>query len=245
MEEAQAGSVMAAYNEIDGIPCHVNAWLLGRVLRQEWGFRGYVTSDGDALQLLVNFHHVAANKADAARMAIAAGVDFDLSDGSVYHTLVDQVKQGRVPLSQVDGVAGRVLAAKFRLGLFEDPYVDPTYTQRVTNSAAHQQLALRAAQKVITLLKNEGNLLPLNLKKTRTVAVIGPNAADVHLGGYSRDPGRGISIPQGLHSRLPQIQDLHLSGPDTHRGHLPQRSPPALPSLPSPYRSPSTRPTLT
>ena len=93
------GSVMASYNEIDGIPSHINPWLLGRVLRQEWGFRGYVTSDGDGLQMLVETHHVAANNAEAARLALAAGVDYDLSDGSVYRTLLWQVKQGAVPES--------------------------------------------------------------------------------------------------------------------------------------------------
>src|SRR5207237_7012037 len=115
---------MASYNEIDGIPSHVNHWLLGKVLREEWGFPGYVTSDGHGLQMLYQTHHVAANAAEAARKALAAGVDFDLSDGSVYRTLVQQVKESKVPIAEVDRAAGRVLAAKFRLGLFENPYVD-------------------------------------------------------------------------------------------------------------------------
>lgn len=203
VEEANVGSVMAAYNEIDGIPCHINRWLLQRVLREEMGFRGYVTSDGGALEMLVNFHHVAANNRDAARMALAAGIDYDLSDGAVYHTLTAQVQEGRIPITQVDAAAGRVLAAKFRLGLFESPYVDPDYAERITNCAAHQKLALEAARKTIVLLKNEGGLLPLNVKGIRTVVVIGPNAADVHLGGYSRGPGsgRGVSILAGIRDR--------------------------------------------
>jgi len=122
VQEAHVGSIMASYNEIDGIPSHINHWLLGRVLRQEWGFGGYITSDGDGLQMLVETHHVAANMSEAARLALATGVDFDLSDGSVYRTLIDQVKDGAVPESLVDRAAGRLLAAKFRLGLFEDPY---------------------------------------------------------------------------------------------------------------------------
>jgi len=89
------------------------------------GFRGFIVSDGDGLQMLIQTHHVAANKPDAARLAIAAGVDYDLSDGSVYRTLIDQVKRGIVPQSEVDRAAGRMLAAKFRLGLFDNPYVDP------------------------------------------------------------------------------------------------------------------------
>jgi len=213
VKEAQVGSVMASYNEIDGIPDHTNHWLLGAVLRQEWGFQGYITSDGGALQMLYETHHVAANAADAAREAIAAGVDFDLSDGSVYRTLVDSVKQGKVPEAEVDTAVARVLAAKFRLGLFENPYVDPEYAARTTNSSEHQKLALRAAQESIVLLKNDGDLLPLDLKKLKKIAVIGPNAADVHLGGYSREAGHGVSILDGIRQRVgPNANVLYSEG---------------------------------
>jgi len=202
VQEAQVGSVMASYNEIDGIPSHVNSWLLDKVLRQEWGFRGYVTSDGGGLQMLVTTHHIAADNADAARQALAAGVDFDLSDGSVYRTVLEQVKEGKVPEWEVDRAVSRVLAAKFRLRLFENPYVDPDYAQRITNSPEHRQLALKAAQEAIVLLKNQDNLLPLNLAKLKTIAVIGPNAADVHLGGYSREPAHSVSILEGIRERV-------------------------------------------
>ena len=202
VEEAQVGSVMASYNEIDGIPSHVNSWLLDKVLRQEWGFRGYVTSDGGGLQMLVTTHHIAADNADAARQALAAGVDYDLSDGSVYGTLIDQVREGKIPESEVDRAVARVLAAKFRMGLFENPYVDPDYAERTTNSPEHQKLALKAAQETMVLLKNDGNLLPLDLPKLKTIAVIGPNAADVHLGGYSREPAHSVSILQGIRERV-------------------------------------------
>src|SRR5215467_6860641 len=202
VKEARVGSIMASYNEIDGIPSHVNHWLLDRVLRQEWGFRGYVTSDGNGLQMLYEVHKVAADKAGAARSALAAGVDYDLSDGSVFRTLLDQVQHGLVPTAELDRAVARVLAAKFRLGLFENPYVDPAYVEKITNSPEHQKLALRAAQEAIVLLKNEHNLLPLDLKKLKNIAVIGPNAADVHLGGYARDPGRGVSILEGIRKRV-------------------------------------------
>jgi beta-glucosidase len=203
VQEAHVGSAMASYNEIDAVPNHINHWLLDRVLRQEWGFRGYVTSDGGGLQMLVETHHVAADFAEAARKALAAGVDFDLSDGSVYATLVDQVREGKVPEGELDQAVQRVLVAKFRLGLFENPYVDPDYAPKITNSSEHKQLALKVAQKSIVLLKNDNKLLPLDLKKLKTIAVIGPNAADVHLGGYSRDPGPGnqISILDGIRKR--------------------------------------------
>jgi beta-glucosidase len=202
VQEGKVGSVMASYNEIDGIPSHVNHWLLDQLLRREWGFDGYVTGDGGGLQTLVDPHHVAADFAEAARKALSAGVDYDLSDGSVYRTLVEQVKQGKVPEAEVDRAAGRVLAAKFRLGLFEDPYVDPDYAARITNGPEHQRLALEAAQEAIVLLKNEGRLLPLDLAKIKTVAVIGPNAADLHVGGYSRDPLRGVSLLDGIRVRV-------------------------------------------
>jgi len=206
---------MASYNEIDGIPSHVNGWLLDKVLRQEWGFRGYVTSDGGGLQMLVETHHVAADFAEAARKALAAGVDYDLSDGSVYATLLEQVRDGKIPEEQLDQAVERVLEAKFRLGLFENPYADPDYAQKVTNSPEHQQLALKVAQKSIVLLKNDKGLLPLDLQKLKAIAVIGPNAADVHLGGYSRDPGPGnqISILDGIKKRVPaSVKVLYAEG---------------------------------
>jgi beta-glucosidase len=204
VQEAHVGSVMASYNEINGVPSHINRWLLQKVLREEWGFQGYVSGDGSGLQMLYETHHVAADKEEAARKALAAGVDFDLSDGSVYRTLVDQVQQGKVPEAELDKAVGRILAAKFRLGLFENPYVDPDYAQKITNSPEHQKLALKTAQEAIVLLKNDGNLLPLDLSKIKNIAVIGPNAADVHLGGYSRDagPGNQISVLEGIRQRV-------------------------------------------
>ena len=213
VKEANAGSVMASYHEINGVPSHINPWLLTKVLREEWGFRGYVTSDGNGLQMLYETHGVAADKAEAARKAIKAGIDYDLSDGSVYQTLFQQVKDGIVPESEVNRAVYWVLYDKFRLGLFEDPYVDPDYTVKVTNSPEHQQLAEKTAEKAIVLLKNQGNLLPLDLKKIKTIAVIGPNAADVHLGGYARDPGRGVSILQGIRERVgPNVKVLYAEG---------------------------------
>jgi beta-glucosidase len=202
IEEANAGSVMASYNEIDGVPSHINHWLLDKVLRQEWGFRGYITSDGDGLQMLTNTHHVSANNAEAARLALSAGVDYDLSDGSVYRTLLWQVKQGTVPEAELDRAVARVLATKFRLGLFDNPLVDPDYAERITNSAEHRAIALKTAQKAVILLKNDKNLLPLDLTKLKTIAVIGPNADGIHLGGYSREPAHGVSILQGIKDRV-------------------------------------------
>jgi len=202
VQEARVGSVMASYNEIDGVPSHMNRWLLGKVLRQEWGFKGYIISDDFGIQMMAQTHHVAANTPDAARLALAAGVDYDLSDGSAYRTLVEQVKQGLVPASEVDQAVARVLAVKFRLGLFDDPYTDPDYAERITNGEEHRKIALEAARKAVVLLKNDKNLLPLDLSKLKTIAVIGPNAADVHIGGYSRNPVYGVSVLDGIRARV-------------------------------------------
>ncbi|MGP8253071.1 MAG: glycoside hydrolase family 3 N-terminal domain-containing protein [Terracidiphilus sp.] len=201
VKEAHVGSVMVSYNEIDGVPSSINHWLIGQNLRHDWGFDGYAISDDAALNGLIFTHHVAHDSAEAARLALDAGVDFDLADYPVYRTLIAQVKQNLVPESKLDQAVARVLAAKFRLGLFDHPYVDPDYAERVNNSPEHRQLALEAARKAFVLLKNEKNLLPLDLSKLNRIAVIGPNAADVHLGGYSRDPGFGISILDGIRAR--------------------------------------------
>lgn len=202
VKEGQVGSVMASYNEIDGIPSHVNPWLLKRVLREEWGFRGQVVSDGGGIQMLVDKHGVAANYADAGRMSLAAGIDYDLSDGAPFRALADQLKAGKVPLAQLDRAVSNVLATKFRAGLFENPFVDPEYAAKATNSPEHRALALKAAQKGIVLLKNEGGILPLNSKQQKTIAVIGPNAADVHIGGYARQPAHGVSLLEGIQARV-------------------------------------------
>ena len=213
VQEGHAGSVMASYNEIDGVPSHANHWLLDRVLRQEWHFDGYVSSDDNGLQMLMGTHHVAHDMAEAAREGLAAGVDFDISDEPVYPGLAEQVKLGLVPESKVDQAVARILTAKFRLGLFDNPYVDPDNAEKITNSAEHRKLAAEAARKVIVLLKNDKNLLPLDVTKLKSIAVIGPNAADVHLGGYSRDPGYGVSVLDGIKAKVgDKVKVLYAEG---------------------------------
>ncbi len=196
--EAGAYTVMPSYNEIDGIPSHVNRWLLEDVLRQEWGFRGLVVSDYYAVEQLISRHHVAADKADAARQALEAGVDMELPDPDTYRELPALVRNGEVSQHSIDQAVARVLEAKFVAGLFDHPYVDPDEAERVANTPESQALALEAAQKAIVLLENRGNVLPLNRGSIHTLAVIGPNAAGVHLGGYSSTPGRGVDVLSGI-----------------------------------------------
>ncbi len=202
VKEAHAQSVMASYNEIDGIPSHSNRHLLTDVLRHEWGFDGVLVSDYFAISDLRTLHHVAATDDDAAKMALDAGVDVELPGADTFRDLVEQVKQGRIAEATVNRAAEHMLREKFLTGLFDDPYVDPAYAEKITNSPEHQRLALKAAHEAIILLKNKGNLLPLDKTKYKRIAVIGPNAADLHLGGYSNNPGRGVSMLQGVKNKV-------------------------------------------
>jgi beta-glucosidase len=195
-------SVMPSYNEIDGVPSHANKWLLQKVLREEWGFKGHIVSDYYAIPQMMELHHLAADKATTAKLAIEAGVDAETPDPDSYSTLVQLVKDGKVAQATIDQAVARNLRAKFLLGLFENPYVDVERAARVTNSNEHRALAAEAARRSITLLKNDNNLLPLNVSALKSIAVIGPNAASVHLGGYSDDPGRGVSVLQGIKDKV-------------------------------------------
>ena len=202
VKKAHVDTVMPSYNEIDGIPSHSNKHLLDEILRQEWGFQGLITSDYFGPRELRTVHHVVASDREGSRMAIDAGVDVELPFPETYPNLIDLVHEGTVAEALIDRSVIRVLRAKFLLGLFDEPYVDPAYAEKITNSSEHQKLALKAAHEAIILLKNQNNLLPLAKNKYKKIAVIGPNAADVHLGGYSNNPGRGTSILQGIKAKV-------------------------------------------
>src|SRR5213595_1306931 len=202
IKEAGARSVMPSYNEVDGIPSHANRWLLHDVLRGEWGFDGVIVSDWFAIAQLDEVHHVAADVGEAARRALAATVDIELPDLQAYGTLVDQVRQGRVPEAAIDTTVRRLLRAKFELGLFEKPFVDPDRADRLSGADTSRSLALAAARQAITLLKNDRALLPLRADRLSRVAVIGPHAAEVLLGGYSGGPRHTVSILEGVRTRL-------------------------------------------
>ncbi len=209
--EGGVGSVMAAYNEVNGVPVHANSWLLDEVLRQEWGFQGFIVSDGNGISQLESLHHVASSRAEASRKALEVGIDFEL-DSCYSSTVASQVREGSLPQAWVDRAAERILTAKFQLGLFDDPYADPSEAERVTNCAEHCRLAYKAATKSLVLLKNDG-LLPLDAGKIKTLAVIGPNAAGLHLGGYSADPGHGLSVLDGIRRKVgEQMQVLFAEG---------------------------------
>jgi beta-glucosidase len=203
--KAHARSLMASYNEWDGIPNHVNHKLLTDILRSEWGFDGYVMSDGGGMDVTYLEHHAAADSIESGILSLNAGIDYELGRGSCFGTLADLVRKGKVSESVVRRAAGRVLRVKFECGLFDSPYADIDLMERVSKSEEHKELALKAAHEAMVLLKNEnlpagqtGKTLPFNAEKIKTLAVIGPNAVDIHLGGYSDVPMKGVSALQGI-----------------------------------------------
>lgn len=200
VEKTNVASVMAAYVEYDGISCHLNPWLLTDVLRKEWGFNGVVVSDYNALNHAVNLHRTVENIDEAAKMAIEAGLDVDLPNGSAFKNLKQMVESGEIDIKYIDRSVRNVLRLKFRLGLFENRYADADYAKRVNHSEEHVKLALRAAEESVILLKNENRTLPIDLNSIKTIAVIGPNAKQLHFGGYSTQLSlkRGVSIFDGI-----------------------------------------------
>lgn len=184
--EAGAESIMPAYNEIDGVPCTVNSELLEDLLRKEWGFKGMVITDCGAIDMLASGHDTAEDGMDAAIQAIRAGIDMEMSGEMFGKHLFEAVRLGKLETEVIDQAVLRVLTLKFRLGLFENPYVDPDRAEQVIGSDDHRRIARQLAAEGTILLKNEGDLLPLS-KTSGTVAVIGPNADQGYnqLGDYT------------------------------------------------------------
>jgi beta-glucosidase len=213
VKEGHARSLMPSYNEIDGIPSHANRWMLHGVLRGEWGFDGTIVSDWQAISQLASRHRVAADPADAARQALEATVDVELQDVETYSTLVEQVDKKAVPEAAINDAVKRLLRDKFELGLFENPFVDAARADEISGSVESRKLALETARQAIVLLQNRGGLLPLNAGQARRVAVIGPHAAEVMLGGYSGVPRHAVSILEGVRKRLgPDASVRHAEG---------------------------------
>ena len=203
VKNANVRTVMASYNEIDGVPNHANNWLLNDVLRGDWGFTGYVISDYDAVNRMITRQHAAHNQAEAAKKAINAGMDFECPSSwkdYCFSKLTELIKSGEVKESVLDSAVVRVLRNKFILGLFENPYIKTvSENERLEMQKRHRQIALEAAEEGIILLKNNGTL-PFDEKGIKRLAVIGPNADEVHYGNYSNDATPGISIMEGLTS---------------------------------------------
>ncbi len=187
VKEAHLCSLMNAYHEIDGIPCASSHELLTEIPRGEWGFDGIVTADYNSVVMLVEYHKIAADKVEAARMALEAGLDVELPGTDCYGApLLQAVESGKLDIQVMDEAVSRVLRLKFRLGLFEQPYVDAAQALKAFYQPEQAALARRMAQESIVLLKNEGGILPLR-PDLGSIAVIGPNADAIRdmLGDYS------------------------------------------------------------
>jgi len=194
-------SIMASYNEIDGIPSHANSWLLQDLLRGEWGYKGAVVSDYSGIDQLATLQHVEPDFKSAGIRALKAGVDMDLPDGESFRFLPEAVKEGKVSEALIDSAVRRVLELKFLAGVFERPYVDAAAAEALTGNDDARAVALTAARRAPILLKNDG-VLPLDAVHIKTLAVIGPNAGVVRLGGYSGFPRQSVSVLDGLKTKL-------------------------------------------
>jgi len=216
IKKANAVSVMASYNEIDGVPSHANKWLLKKVLRDEWNFKGYVVSDYYAIKELnireeALSHSVAKDKAEAAKLAVEAGVNIEFPNPDCYLNLIELVKSGIIQESDIDELIEPMLRYKFQLGLFDNPYIQTTNNQFEEKLIKDRELALQAARETIVLLKNENNILPL--KNVKSIAVIGPNADRVLLGGYHGTPKFYSSVYQGIKEKANNnIEVLYSEG---------------------------------
>ena len=215
--EGHAMATMAAYHEIDGIPVTADPFLLKKILRDEWGFQGFVLSDLGAIQRLYKVHHVAATPKDASCMAIRSGVDmqfYDFDHDVFQKALIDCVHEGSLSQADLDRAVGAVLRVKFALGLFDHPLVDPSLNARVHRSPEHLALSLESARQSMTLLKNDGRLLPLS-KSVQRIAVIGPNADVARYGDYEKEEnGEHISLLDGIRTLVSQATVTFDAGKD-------------------------------
>jgi len=204
--EAGAMSLMTAHNELNGIPCHSNEWLMEDVLRGEWDFKGFVVSDWMDIEHIHDLHATAENLKEAFFQSIMAGMDMHMHGVYWNEYVCELVREGRIPESRIDESVRRILEMKFRLGLFEQPYADEKTTMDVRLCETHRKTALEAARKSIVLLKNDG-LLPLSPEKYRRVLVTGINADDHNiLGDWSADqkPENVVTVLEGLKMIAPQ-----------------------------------------
>lgn len=205
VKDGKSASIMSAYNALNDVPCTLNAWLLTKVLRNDWGFKGYVVSDCGGPSLLVSAHKYVKTKEAAAALSIKAGLDLECGDDVFDEPLLSAYRQYMVTDADIDSAAYHVLRARMQLGLFDSGEKNP-YTKispAVIGSEEHQKVALNAARECIVLLKNQKKMLPLNAKKVKSIAVVGINAGNCEFGDYSGSPVIApISVLQGIKDRV-------------------------------------------
>lgn len=209
-----AVSIMTSYNSIDGIPSTSNDKYLRDILKEEWGFDGFVVSDLESVDGLCFTHHIAKDRKEAAEIAISAGVDIDLG-AHCYPFLIESVKDGNIDINIINEAVERVLTQKFLLGLFDNPYIkDTENASSVANSESHREISLESAKKSITLLENKGKTLPLD--KNLKVAVIGPNADNIYnqLGDYTapQPDDKIITVLEGIKNKIGEENVVYVKG---------------------------------
>ncbi len=211
--DSGALSIMSSYNSIDGIPCTSNSKLLTDLL-DDWNFKGFTVSDLYSIEGICDTHHVAPTVADAAIMALDAGLDVDLG-GDAYRNLVAAAKAGKLDAGALDRAVGRVLTLKFDMGLFEHPYVDPKEARRVGDFRSGE-IAREVARQSVTLLKNDNATLPLAVTPDLKIALVGPNADNVYnmLGDYTapQPEGRVVTVLDGMRRQHPGIDISYVKG---------------------------------
>lgn len=206
--KAGAGSIMTSFNEIDGIPATANKWLLTDLLRKEWGFKGFVVTDFNAIQELIA-HGVAADYKQAAELALNAGVDMDMASESMIASLKQLLKDGKVTMAQIDQACQRVLEAKYKLGLFTNPYrnFDPEKAAKVTLTDENKAVAKEAALKSIVLLKNDKQTLPL--AKNSKITLVGPFANNKQemfsMWAFTGDSKSVVTLLDGIKKQSPEV----------------------------------------
>ena len=220
--EGGAGSVMASYNAVDGVPSSSNRWLLTDLLRKEWGFTGFVVSDYGSVAGIREKHFVAATKEEAAAKAVEAGLDMELPDIDYYGTpLLEASKENPATARAVDAAVRNILRAKFRLGLFDNPYADPDKADAANDTEGNRALARQAGREALVLLRNEHNTLPLK-KELKSVAVIGPCADSVLLGDYSGFGMKIVTLLEGIKNAVPTSTSVnYVRGCDVGFSSLP------------------------
>lgn len=203
--KAGALSLMTAHNELNGVPCHSNEWLMTDVLRGEWKFPGFVVSDWMDIEHIHDLHATAENIKEAFYQSIMSGMDMHMHGIHWNEMVVELVKEGRIPEARIDESVRRILDIKFRLGLFEKPYADETESLKIRLCDEHRQTALEAARNGIVLLKNDG-VLPLDASKYKKVMVTGINADDQNILGDWSAPENVTTILEGLKMIAPDTQ---------------------------------------
>jgi len=203
IESGGSRSVMTSYNSLDGRPCTANEWLLKRQLKEDWGFHGFVISDAGSVGGMNDLHCTSTDYGESIKQAIENGQDVILQTSVDHFPLffTRALEREYIDPAAVDEAVRRALRAKFELGLFENPYVDPEAAARTNGHPRHRELARQAAREAIVLLKNRDGALPLH-KGISSVAVIGPEAAEMRLGGYSGPGNEKVSILEGIRQKL-------------------------------------------